>query len=280
MLIYKLYDKLNLSFMRIKKAYSYYFIYLTKNIVNNKCYIGWHATNNVNDGYTGSGRLLKYSIDKYGEDKHITGIIEYCSKDNVLEKEKYWIKEKNTQVPKGYNLTGGGDGGNTYILLSEEDKKKFREKSSKNSKGKKLSEETKEKIRQHHLGHSWNKGIPKCEEAKQKMSEAWEIRRLTPVSEETKERISQAQMGHTRHTEDGKKQIGLANSKRIWKEESKNKISQANKGLKRSKETLEKLRKKYKCIHCDKEMNKSNLSRYHNDNCKYIKYESQTFKII
>ncbi len=132
--------------MRVKNTYKYFFIYLTKNINNNKCYVRWHATNNLNDGYTGSGRLLNRSIEKNGEDKHITGIIEFCDKDNVLKREIYWIRKKNTKSPFGYNLTNGGDGGNTYILLSEEDKKEFRRKCSEANKGRPKSEETKEKL--------------------------------------------------------------------------------------------------------------------------------------
>jgi len=254
----------------MKYKNDYYFIYLTKNIVNNKCYIGQHTTNNLNDGYTGSGKLIEYSINKYGLDNHITGIIEFCTGDNISEKEIFWITKKNTINPNGYNLTKGGEGGDTYALLSEEDKKKFREKSSKNNKGRKRSEETKRKMSEARKGHSWNAGIPKCEETKQKMTEAWKIRRLTPVSEETKGRISQSQMGHTRHTEEGKERISIANSQREWKQESKDKISKANKGNKWTEEMKANLRKKYKCIHCGRKMNKSNLTRYHNDNCKTI----------
>lgn len=220
--------------MRVKNYYDYYFIYLTKNLINNKCYVGWHATNNLNDGYAGSGRLLKKSIEKYGKNNHITGIIEFGNKKNILEKEIYWIKKKNTTVPFGYNLSEGGDGGNTYVLLSEEEKKKFREKSSLNNKGKKISEETKEKIRKHHLGHSWNKGTIKSAETRKKMSEAWKHR--DPVSEETKQKISKSQMGHKRHTNESKQKICEANSKRVWKEESKIKISLGNKGKIRSSE--------------------------------------------
>ena len=102
------------------------------------------------------------------------------------KKEIQWIANLNTKFPNGYNLTYGGDGGNTYFLLSEEDKRKFREKISKNHKGKHVSEETKKKL-----------GVPKSEDHKQKlrktkseshrkkMREAWIERRKDPVSEET-----------------------------------------------------------------------------------------------
>ena len=33
-----------------------------------------HSTNNLNDGYLGSGKRLRYSIQKYGVDSHIKEI--------------------------------------------------------------------------------------------------------------------------------------------------------------------------------------------------------------
>jgi group I intron endonuclease len=215
----------------VKYKHAYYFIYMTKNIENNKCYIGWHATNNLNDGYVGSGKLLRYSINKYGEDKHITGILEFCNKNEVYQREKYWIKKKNTIVPVGYNLTRGGDGGNTYILLSEEDKKKFKEQCSKQNRGRSFSEEHKKKISDSKKGKaSPNKGVKFSDETKQKMSKAWRTRE--PVSKETKEKHRQNRLG--------KKHLP---------------------------ETLEKMSKKYKCKYCGKETNKSNLMRHENNYC-------------
>lgn len=46
-----------------------YIIYKTTCLVNNMKYIGWHSTNNLNDGYLGSGKYLLRAIDKYGKEK-------------------------------------------------------------------------------------------------------------------------------------------------------------------------------------------------------------------
>ena len=43
----------------------YYFIYRTTNLINGKYYIGQHHTEDLNDGYLGSGRVFIQAIKKY-----------------------------------------------------------------------------------------------------------------------------------------------------------------------------------------------------------------------
>lgn len=44
----------------------YYIIYKITNIINSKEYIGAHSTDNINDGYMGSGTLIRAALLKYG----------------------------------------------------------------------------------------------------------------------------------------------------------------------------------------------------------------------
>jgi len=70
--------------------YKYYYIYMIKNLINGKKYVGMHATNKEfeKDTYYGSGNLLNSAIQKYGEDNFIFGILEYIEFKEWREKEK------------------------------------------------------------------------------------------------------------------------------------------------------------------------------------------------
>ena len=65
----------------------YYFIYETKNLINGKLYRGIHKTENINDGYLGSGLVFCKAVKKYGKDNFERSILEYCnSYDELLER--------------------------------------------------------------------------------------------------------------------------------------------------------------------------------------------------
>ena len=78
----------------------HYLVYKTTNLVNGKIYIGQHQTYDLNDGYLGSGILLRRAIEKYGEENFKREILFECSsveEMNALIKENpaygniYWL---------------------------------------------------------------------------------------------------------------------------------------------------------------------------------------------
>lgn len=88
-------------------------IYKITNTLNGKIYIGKDTTSDPK--YYGSGLLIRRSIDKYGIDNFTKEIIDITEDYNELSnKEIYWIKHFNSTNPEiGYNISEGGDGGNT-----------------------------------------------------------------------------------------------------------------------------------------------------------------------
>lgn len=86
-------------------------IYKITNIKNNKSYVG--MTNGKREHYFGSGIILEKAIKKYGKNSFTMEIIEECSDNMASERETFWIKQLNTLIPDGYNISLGGTGGDT-----------------------------------------------------------------------------------------------------------------------------------------------------------------------
>ncbi len=94
------------------KTYKYYFVYKSTNLINEKYYYGMHSTDNLNDGYIGSGTRLKRSVEKYGKENFKIEILEFLpNKESLLKKEKELINEYVLNDPKSMNLQPGGGGG-------------------------------------------------------------------------------------------------------------------------------------------------------------------------
>lgn len=88
-------------------------IYKITNLLNNKVYIGKDTKSNKN--YYGSGVLIKRAIKKHGLENFKKEILEECeTNEELCTKEKYWINHYNsTNLNLGYNISKGGDGGDT-----------------------------------------------------------------------------------------------------------------------------------------------------------------------
>lgn len=71
-----------------------------------------HSTDNPDDGYLGSGKILGYSIAKYGKENHQLEILEFLeSRKELRNREKEIVNEELLSNPLNINLKYGGDGG-------------------------------------------------------------------------------------------------------------------------------------------------------------------------
>lgn len=102
----------------------YFIVYKTTNKINGKFYIGKHQTTDLNDGYFGSGKLLKRAIKKYGKENFLSEILHVFQTEEEMNQ-----KEKELVIigKMSYNLCEGGKGGFGYInrkVLTVEDRRK------------------------------------------------------------------------------------------------------------------------------------------------------------
>lgn len=163
-------------------------IYKTTNKINGKFYVGQQVGSD--EKYIGSGKLIKYAIEKYGKENFTKEILEECAtRDEMNEREIYWIDKLNPP----YNIHPGGYGGyNEQAVIankkrkgktweeiySPEGLKVVRVAAIKN--GKRFGDIGKKHIQEH---GPWNKGKTGY--------------KMPPCSEEKKRKISEAQVGKT-----------------------------------------------------------------------------------
>ena len=177
-----------------------YTVYMHVNKINNKKYIGITKTSvNKRWGRDGCGyRSDKQSVfcralQKYGWDnfEHVI-LYENLSQDEACNMEIKLIKEYKTQDSNfGYNVQPGGQLGNDGVVFSEESKKKMSEA----HKGKKLTDEHKNKISEGCKGHN---PCVHSEETKEKLSR---INTGKTLSDDTKNKISKTLTGIKRSKE-------------------------------------------------------------------------------
>ncbi len=109
-------------------------VYLARNIVNSKGYVGFafdlerRKQGHARSAEDGSLLVFHCAIRKYGWDAFEWSIL-FEDDDNDREWlgwwEKKFIRELKTKVPNGYNMTDGGDGG--AMPISDSTRKKLSE---------------------------------------------------------------------------------------------------------------------------------------------------------
>ncbi len=194
-------------------------MYCIINKINNKMYVGKMSKPvNKSKSYLGSGVIINKAIRKYGKENFVKEILEENLKAEELSiREIFWIEKLNTKFPNGYNLTDGGEGTFGYK------KTHIQIENHKNSiRGKKASEETRNKMREAHIGKK------KTENHAKNISKGLKGRKLNPehiikvaegnrgkkLSEEHKKMISDFHKGRPT-LEDTKIKMSLANKAKV-----------------------------------------------------------------
>lgn len=142
----------------------FYLIYQTTNLLNGKKYVGKHITNNLDDGYLGSGLHLCRAVKVHGKEQFKREILFFCNSQQSLDTlEKTYIDESIIKDSNYYNLALGGEGGMLftkgsasydawYVNLCEANRKIDRTGPKNGRFGKPTTDETKAKISKAKLG--------------------------------------------------------------------------------------------------------------------------------
>ena len=185
------------KYIMAKKEYGtrkhYHFIYKTTNLLSGKYYIGMHSTDDLEDGYLGSGTYLKRSINKHGKENHLIEILEFVdSRKELAAREKEIVSLQEIAKKECMNLKVGGNGGFSKELQSK----------GASLAGKKHSERMKnEKEYREQVLIKMSIGLKKAYETgkKQKNYTGWMAgRKMTP---ETISKMKEVKVGHGKGVE-------------------------------------------------------------------------------
>ena len=101
----------------------YHYFYKITNLMNGHYYYGVHNTDNLDDGYMGSGFRLKKAYKKYGIENFKKEIIEmFPTMEEAFQKEHEVVNEKLIKLEECYNCQIGGRYFNTSNKVSVKDK--------------------------------------------------------------------------------------------------------------------------------------------------------------
>lgn len=196
-------------------------------------YIGLHSTDDLDDGYFGSGQRLWKSIKKHGKEAHTKEILEFLpSRLELRARERELVNEKTLQDPLCMNVILGGSE-SPMLIQSVRQKVSIKQKEIWAN----LSDE--EVTRRASIGGQAHASKLRSDSEYAAEYSRKQRSKTFKLTKEQCRKISEGNLGKTRS------------------EELKKRLSE-----------LATLRPKIKCQHCGKEAQVANLSRWHGDNCK------------
>ena len=166
----------------------FHYVYKTTRF-DGKFYIGVHSTDQLDDGYLGSGQRLWHSINRHGKDKHAKEILEmFPTRQAAFDREAELVNHAMLLHEDCMNLIRGGG-------LSYEVDMEHRRKISDALKGKPKPPGFAEHLREVNLGKKAS------DEVRAKMSpSAVQARALHPKTDEERKKISEGNKGKPKST--------------------------------------------------------------------------------
>lgn len=160
-----------------RKEKKFHYIYKTINLLSGKYYIGMHSTDDLDDGYIGSGNRLRLAIRKHGKENFKREILEFCSsRQELADRETDIVNLEEIAKIDCMNMRVGGTGGASkeandaylYRLHNDED---FRNMLSEKATTNNLRLHKEGKLKTWKDNYDWT-GRSHSESAKIKMSES------------------------------------------------------------------------------------------------------------
>ena len=107
---------------RANKRKFHYIYKITRD--DGRFYIGMHSTDNLDDGYFGSGKLITRSIKKHGIERHTKEILKFVdSREELKKREQELVTEELICDKLCMNLKLGGIGGFSSKIATDAWKK-------------------------------------------------------------------------------------------------------------------------------------------------------------
>jgi group I intron endonuclease len=199
-------------------------IYLIRNTINGKVYVGssismfarWKYHIYLLNSGKHPNRHLQSAWMKTGKDFFEFMIIECCSDESLIVREKVWVEYYDSMnQDKGYNLICPD-----RKIITEEMRMKWSKAHFSSSKCLAVdkshkTDEYRQKISNLHKGNQYNKGRILSEETKRKMSESQRgLLKGNVLSEEHKKKLSVAHMGKI--TSEATRRILSEKTKAYW----------------------------------------------------------------
>ncbi|MCY1172719.1 group I intron endonuclease [compost metagenome] len=174
-------------------------VYLIRNAVTGKCYVGqtrrtlqqrFYSHKKV-VGKANACKALSDAMLKHGPENFTIELLCTCTSQADMDNmEIQMIAELGTFSPGGYNLTRGGGGKSGYKHSAESI-----EKMASTHRGKPLTDEHKKKVSASLVGNTRALGMKHSDETRRKISERGTGRKRAPFSAEHREKIAASRRG-------------------------------------------------------------------------------------